>query len=82
MGMLIFFSAKLWRHCHEVRSLPLFVGECGLITAVHFYDKCSSKQFIVKKKQLWPSWGEFYKMVNFHVLQKESDFDTRVEWVG
>ncbi len=35
------------------------------------------------KKQLWASWGEFYKMVNFLVvLQKESDFDTHVKWVG
>jgi hypothetical protein len=42
----------------------------------------SKAKQITVKKQLWASWGKFYKMVNCIVLQKESDFDTRVKWVG
>jgi hypothetical protein len=38
--------------------MPDFVGEGGLITALHFYDKCSSKQITVKKEKIMAKLGK------------------------
>jgi hypothetical protein len=61
--------------------MPHFLAVGGRITAFNLIINVLQSN-LQQKEIITGKLGKLYKMVNFHVLQKESDFDTHVKWVG